>query len=259
MAEPVVQKFMSSIPNSKAAVIIPLYGFWSDAPTEQMTAEVLQVALSRLKSKNHFLHLLFVSEWQRTPREIQNIINGYGQGGNAIHVEAKPFASYSEYIFEGLQYALESTDARFIMFYNPWIMIREDGVDQMLERTNRSDVGIVSGYELRSIIEAKDFDTHKIDLPKEDRDLNINFLCMTRQFSEIMTFDGEYKTHYFLSRDWWQSMYSRGFEVITSQFIPIYSFEVDWTLIEDIEWYEQDKKHFIEKWKFDPAINYGEK
>lgn len=258
MADEVVQKFMSSTPQSKCAVIVPLYGFWSDAPTEQMTAEVLQVALSRLKSTNHHLYLLFVCEWQRTPPEIQNIIAGYQKGGNAMYVESRPFTTYSEYVYEGLQSGLETTDARFLMVFNPWIMIREDGIDQMIERTNRGDVGIVSGYETKTLIEAKDFDIHKFNLPKEDRDLHLNFLCMTRQFAEIISFDEEYKTHYFLARDWWQSMYSKGFEVISSQFIPVYSFDVDWSLIEDIDWYEQDKKHFIEKWKFDPGINYGE-
>ena len=255
---PNVQKFMSSVANSKAAVIIPLYGFWSDSPTEQMTPEVLQLAMSRLKTSKHQLYLIFVSEWLRTPPKIQAIVNGYMQAGNATHVEAKPFTTYSEYVFSGFQYALENTDARFLLNYNPWIMIKEDGLDQMIERINRGDVGIVSGYEMRSKIEAKDFDEYKFNLPKEERDLNLNFIGMTRQFSEIMTFDETYQTHYFLSRDWWQTMYSRGFEVIASQFIPIFSFDVDWTLIEDIDWYEADKKHFIEKWKFDPSITYGE-
>lgn len=254
-----VSKFMSSIPDeSKVAVIIPLYGFWKDVEIDQLTAQVLQIALSRITSQKHQLYLLFVGEPERFSKDVDNIITGRQAAGNVTGVFVKEGTSYSTYLYEGLDHARESTDATFFIVFNPWIMIKEDGIDQLLERVNRSDVGMVSGYETNALIAAENFDEYNFgNTPKEERDLNINLMGMTRQFSEMLALDDKYKTHSFLARDFAQSMYQKGFEVITSQFVPIFSFDIDWTLLEEEADFESDKAHFLNKWRYDPSINYN--
>jgi len=248
--EQTVDSYLQS--QSKVAIIIPLYGYWKDTPTEQLTPEVLQVTLSRLGTKKHKAYFIFVGEPDRMPKEVWDIVMGRFVGGNAIPVEPPPFATYAEYVMTGLETALQETDARFLILYNPWILIREDTIDQLLERVNRGDVGIVSGYETKGQIEASEFDKYKFDLPKEERDLNLDLMGLTRQLAEIINLDKNYKTHYFLARDFWQEMYAKGFEVISSQFIPVYGFDLDWSLLEDIDDFEADKKYFFSKWRFLP-------
>ncbi len=79
---------------------------------------------------------------------------------------------------------------------------------------------------------------------------------MTRSFVETISIDHNYKTHFFLARDMWQEMFSRGHESVVSQFLPIHSFNVDWTLLEDIVDFNQDRAYFTSKWKFDPGIEF---
>jgi hypothetical protein len=249
-----VDSFLAS--QSKVAIIIPLYGYWKDAPTEQLTPEVLQVALTRLNTKKHHAYYIFVGEPERMPKEIWDMVLGKYMGGNAIPVSPPGFSTYAEYVMTGIDTALNETDARFLVLYNPWILIKEDTIDQLLERVNRGDVGIVSGYETKNLIEPAIFDGYKFDLPKEERNLNLDLMGLTRQFAEIMTIDRNYKTHYFLARDFWQEMYAKGFEVISSQFIPIYGFDLDWSLIEEVGDFEADKQYFFNKWHFTPEVQF---
>ena len=87
----------------------------------------------------------------------------------------------------------------------------------------------------------------------------MNFVCVKRPYAEMITMDSRYLTHYFIGVDFWQNMFAKGFEVISSQFIPTYSFGVDWTMLESREEFESDKRHFIEKWRFAPNVNYEQR
>lgn len=251
-----LQTFVSHIGQSKVAVIVPLYGYHKDSEVEQLSSQSLQVALARLKSSKHHLYFIFVAEPERLVPGLQDIILGKTMGGNTMGVSVTPFSSYAEYVSAGVDRALTETDAQFVMVYNPWIMIKETGVDDLIDRANKGDIGIVSGFEVNRSVNPADFDSFAFNLPKEHRDLNMNFLAMSRPIAEMIEWDENYKTHFYVSLDIAQRIHNKGFEVITSQFIPIFSFDVDWKLIENPEDYEADKTYFIKNWKFDPGIEY---
>src|SRR5258708_15775484 len=95
----VTQEVFSSLPQgTRAGVVVPLFGFWADAPTEQMTAEVLQLALSRLKSKEAKLYFVFVCELARLPQDVATLLTAYQAAGNSIIIEPKP-PTYASYAF----------------------------------------------------------------------------------------------------------------------------------------------------------------
>jgi hypothetical protein len=243
----------------KVAVIIPLYGFWKDLETEQFTPEVLQVVLSRVKSETRGVYTIFVAEEDRTNPELVNIIAGRSVGGNVLLSKISPYANYSTYIKKGIRTALEDTKAEKIVIYNPWSIIQERGLDNLLDRINRQDVGIVSGMDISKIIPAENFDNFHSNVPEEKRDLELDLFGFTRTMAEILTPDGideEYRTHYFLNVDIWQSMYSKGFEIISTSVVPTYNFFIDWKLIEDRDDFELDKVHFTSKWGFGPIAQY---
>jgi hypothetical protein len=262
--------WVDTIPgSSKVVAIVPLYGYWNDVDVEELTEQVLMVSLFRLKSSKTPLNIVFVLEKQRVTEGVRNVLIGRIKGGNVVLREVEPFSSYSEYLSEGFDSAislLESDDYRntFIVVMNPWIIIREDGVDTLLERLNKMDAFIVSGYDLRfhegKGIKSEEFDNFKFNPPIEIRDFDMNFWGITGTMAFELTknegIDTEYKTHYFISRDLWTRSRTRGFEVIQSQFIPIYSFEINWKQLESIDEFNEDKRRFLEKWGFDPGINY---
>lgn len=250
-------------PEAKVAVIIPLYGYWSELPVPQMTAQVLQVLLLRLKCYRNKMYFIFVGESNRLEKDVRDIIAGKKLGGDTRAIAVEAYASYNEYIVEGLNAILEDTDSQFVLVANPWIMLKDGVVDEMVERLNRKDVGIVSGFDTRSYkhaggigIPAEQLDTYQFNPPVEDNAFDWNFWGMTRQTAEMFKLDPEYQTHYFSSVDSWAYQFSAGMTVITSQFLPFYSFDIDWKLLESEEDFQKDYQRFLTKWKFDPSINY---
>lgn len=244
------------IDDSKVAVVIPLYGFWKDTPTEQLTPDVLQVSMSRLLTRKHKAYFIFVGEPERIDEKTWNHVIKHIQAGNTLGCEVEAFANYSKYVTAGINKAMTETDAEYIVMFNPWNILHEDSLDVLLERINRRDVGIASAYDVRGEVEPEFFDDYKISLPKEERDFNFNFWGFTRAVASEVRFDEGYKTHYFLPRDFWNEIGRKSNEVIVSQFIPIYSLDLDWTLLEDLADYEADKAYFTKKWGFAPEVKY---
>lgn len=258
MENKTVQKFMSSIPKeSKVSVIIPLYGYWKGLPVEQLNEETLKASLYNLKSSSHKLYFIFVAETKRLSKGLMNVLAGVRQAGNFMGVDVGEGSSYNTYLWEGLTHAIENTDSQYFIVMNPWIMLQEDSIDQMLERVNRKDVALASGFDVKPEVSPENFLEFKYNLPKEMRELSLDFLGMTRAIAESLQIDSGFKTHFFLAADFWRMMYAKGYEVVTSQFLPIYSFDIDWSLIEKGEDFESDKNHFLTKWKFDPNVKYA--
>lgn len=250
-------------PETKVALVIPLYGFWSDLQTQELTAKVLQASLFRAKTEKHKLYYVFVAEAARVDDGVKNLLAGKGLGGNMLAVGVDKLSSYSEYLTEGIDAALTDTDATFIAVLNPWTIVREGAIDALVERLNKKDVAIVSGYDLRTHVDtakapsgvpASQLDTFQFNPPIEVRDFCSNFWGMTRQNAERVTIDVDYITQYFVARDTWQSSRHRGMEVISSQMLPIYSLQVDWKNIEQSTDYSTDMQLFMKKWTFDPQI-----
>jgi len=248
---------------SKIAVIVPMYGYWSDVEVRELTPETLQVSLLRLLSYKHKVYYIFVGENSRVPADVKHILAGRVAGGNVLSVEVQPFSPFGDYLSEGISTALEETDAQFVVVANPWTIVQKDSLDKLVERINRSDVSIVSGYDLRTHesggkigVPSEEIDSYVFNPPIEIKDFNLNFWGMTRQRAEMLKVDVNFRTHYFLPRDVWQISNQAGLEVISSQFFPIYTLPVDWKNLEEKEEFDADYARFMEKWRFDPAVKY---
>jgi len=258
-----LNEFMSVTAKSTVAVVVPLYGFWADIPENPVNGEVLKVALSRLYSNVHHLYIIFVAHPQSIPNDmnnvnsVANILLGRAKMGNTKNIAIGREATYAEYVAEGITCALEETNAQFVMVFNPWVMIQEGAVDVLIDRCNRSDdAKVVSGYDLRSVIEPENFDSYVNYTPSEEYDFSFNFVAMPRYVAEMVTLDPAYKTHVFLERDIWQQVMQKSFVVIASQKVPIFPFDFPWQDYEKKEQFDTDKQHFIRKWSFDPGLLY---
>jgi hypothetical protein len=252
-----LNKFVSVTTKSKVAVIVPLFGYWDDVVNKQLDLEVIKIAIDRVYSSVHQLYIIFVAEARRLPRPVSNYIMSRQKAGNVFGVPIdKRGATYVDYFKKGVDFALSETDAQFIININPWIMTQEHSIDIMIDRVNVDDAKMICGFDLKGVIDAKFFDTYRQNAPVEERDINLDFFGCRRLTAEMITVDENYKTHYFMARDMWQSLYSKGFEAITTQRVPIFSFNVRWDDLESVNDFNSDKQVFINKWKFAPNIEY---
>lgn len=255
--------FMARTAKSTVAVIIPLFGYWNDIPENPVDGEVLDLVMRRIYSNVHHLYLIFVANPQTiqnevgNPKSVSNILIKYAQGGNVKNIPVKRDATYVQYIREGLEVALNETNAQFITIVNPWIMIQEGSFDVLVDRANWSDTAkVISGYNVRPLTEPESFAQFNTTAPKEEYDIDLNFLAMPRHAADMLEIDPHFRTHYFLRRDIFQRMFSKGFDAITSQRVPIFPFDFPWVEYESKEDFEFDRQHFISKWKFDPGMKY---
>jgi hypothetical protein len=262
-----LQDFMSVTAKSTVAIVIPLYGFWADIPDNPVNGQVLSLVLNRLYSNSnmHQLYFIFVAHPQslpndpKDPKSVSNILMRHAKMGNTKNIPVGRDATYAEYVREGMEYAINETQAQFIVVFNPWTLIQHGGLDVLIDRCNRADdAKIVSGFDLRSVIEGEQFDSYKNNTPSEDWDLTFNFVAMPRYAAEGITLDPEYQTHAFLERDVWQQAAGMNYAVIASQRIPIFPFDFPWSDYETRESFEADRAHFAAKWRFDPGINYAD-
>ena len=260
--EQTLKNFVSRTARSSVAVIIPLFGFWKDAETP-VDGEALKITLDRLYSNIHGLYLIFVAHPESLPTDkedplsVGNILAGRTKMGNTIFLPVKRNDNYVKYLQEGLDCALNETKAEFVMIFNPWVLIQQGSVDILIDRCNqRDDAKVVSGFDLRSVIEPENFDNYTYNIPKEEYDLSFNFLAMPRFIAEMLKLDSNYKTHIFLQRDFWQQVMQRSFAPIASQRILVFPFDFPWEDYETKEEFTADREYFNSKWRFDPGIVY---
>lgn len=253
--------FMNVTAKSTVAVIIPLFGFYDDVPDNQVNGEVLAVTLARLYSNIHHLYLIFVAHPDSLPNDktdphsVSNILAGQTKGDNAKFLPVDRNAPYSRYIADGLDYALHETNAQFMVVFNPWVMIQDGAIDQLIDRANRADSArAISGFDLRSTIDPEGFDHFKSNAPYEEEDLSFDFFAIPRYLAEMVEIDAEYKTHVFLQRDLWQQILIKNFYSVTSDRIPIFPFDFPWSDYETTEEFEFDRAKFSSKWRFDPGL-----
>ncbi len=258
-----IKQFMSATAKSTVAVIVPLYGFWDDVPNNQVNGEILKVALDRLYSHVHHLYLIFVANPQTIPNDmnnpnsVANILVGKSQMGNVQNLPVPRNATYPEYVKEGLDFAIKETNAQFMVVFNPWVMIQENAVDIIVDRANRGDdARVISGYDVRTILDPEGFDVYRNNAPTEEYDFSFNFVAMPRFMAEMISIDLNYQTHVFVERDIWQQVAQQGFAVISTEKIPIFPFEFPWKEYETKEQFDADKEIFSRKWNFDPGLIY---
>jgi hypothetical protein len=246
--------FATIPPEETAAIIVPMYEMTKDNLIPAVNYQMLEVALLRLRSYFHKTFKIFVGEKARTTDEALGVVQGYLAAKNALLVDTDDYATLGMYLQDGLDAAMNSTTSKYFIFATPWQMVGNSSVDVLLERSNKVDVGIVSGFDVRSAgVAPADFDEYKFNPPREFRALDLNFWCITRTVADSLKFDPKYQTQKLLERDIFQLMHSRGYNVIQSQQAPMYTFAVDWSVTEgDVETAE-DKEYFKSKWGFIPV------
>lgn len=255
--------FMQITAKSTVAVVIPLYGYWNDIENNPVNGEVLNAVLRRIYSNVHHLYFVFVAHPQtiehdpQNPDSVGNIILGKVAGGNVLNIAVPRRATYSQYIREGIGAALEQTNAKYVIVFNPWVLIQDGALDVLVDRANYGDdAKIISGFNLHSAVQPEAFDTFKTTVPREEYDLSCNFMGMPRYAAEMLNLETPYETHAFLERDLWQQMASKGFGVITSQRVPIFSFDFPWSSYESHESFLADQERFSKKWGFNAGLVY---
>ncbi len=260
METPLEQKlndFQRTTGRSKVAVIVPLYGYWNTIPeaSRQVDGDALKTVVDRIKSIRHDLYFFFVAEPAKIPDDVAKYLVSRQTYGNTKGVSVDNNASYGEYVREGLDAALEETKAQFLVVINPWTIVQPQAIDDLVERLNKvDDAKLVCGYDIRTKVTPEDFDTWHTQTPFEERCVTFNLAGMERRTAEMVMLDSQFKSHLFVERDTWQTMFKNGYESISTQRVPIYTFDMDWTMLETPSDIEADKAYFANKWGFTPQL-----
>jgi len=198
---------------------------------------------------------------------VQNVLIGRSKAGGMEVLDLDKYSGYGDYIKDGIEYLLENTDCEYIVITNPWIMLKDNSIDQMAQRLNTGDVDIISGVDLRKLvwgtyngIPAEQFDTFNFNPPTEiaNKHFDFNFWGMTRQHAQVLIsrIDTDYKTIFFQQADIWGNAFNIQYNLISSQFLPFYSFDIDFKTVDAKDEFEEDKQHFIDKWGFITETKY---
>src|SRR3990167_4702439 len=140
MSDNLVQDVMKTIPpDVTVGIVIPLYGYWEDSENQQLNNETLAYCLKNVKSHYIKAYFAFVGERTRLSKSVKNVIISKSMGGGVSALDVEQHSTYAEYVKEGISYFLEETDASFVIVVNPWIMLKEYTIDQMIERLNKMD------------------------------------------------------------------------------------------------------------------------
>ena len=254
-----LNNFIAHTGKSKVAIIVPLYGYWSDVKDNPLNLQTLQLSIERLTSSAHSTYIILVAESPRLPKNIQNYIVVHSKaGGNFSGVDVPAGSSYADYVRAGFDAAQNTTESAYFVLFNPWNLIQRISVDMMVDRLNYGDEAkIVSGYNIRPEIGTDKFDPIEFErlsfnIPIEKHKVDSNFLGMTRFALEIIPLDTNIKTAKYLEYDMFQSMHAKGFVAIASQRVPMFVFDVNIGDFEDPVDLEADKEYFISKWGFIP-------
>lgn len=248
--------FVSKTSKSKVAVIIPLFGYLKDAPSEQLTVDTLKCSLDLIYSSVHQIYIIFVGEVNKVPDDVGNIVVGRIQANNAMFVDVPENSTYSDHLRAGFNAIKKDVETDFIININPWIIFQHNGIDIMVDRINMDDAKVFSGFDLRDVIDPRDFASFRPNAPVEERDMTLDFFGMRRGTLDMLQIDPLFKTHYFMARDICQATFRQGFEFITTQRVPIFSFNVEWRDLEPAADFEKDRAYFLNKWGFDPGLKY---
>ena len=254
-----LDNFIAHTGKSKVAVIVPLYGYWKDIQDNPLNAQTLQLSIDRITSSIHQIYIFFVAEPERTARDIKNLLVVKERAGNCSFISVETGASYGDYIRKGVEVAQETDSAYFIVL-NPWNLIQRIGIDVMVDRINYADEAVlISGFDLRPEIKTEEFDPEVFEskhynIPEEKQRVDSNFMGIARYGLELSPLDPNIKTAHYLECDMWQSLYSKNYNAVASQRLPMFVFDVNINELENPADLESDKQYFISKWGFIPEV-----
>lgn len=250
---PTADDFISKTQRSKVAIVIPLFGYWQDLKDGFLDEDVLNASIERARSYAHNYYVILLAEPQRLPPSAAKVINSKYVAGNARGVAMPVGSTYGDYLRKGMQVATQETDAQFFVFLNPWVVIQDHGVDTLIDRINLPDnAPVICGYDMREKLSPDDFLKHKASAPEELRMLTFNFFGVSRYIAEMVQLDPGMKTQAYLERDFFQNVAARGYNAVSSERVPVFSFSFDWRQYIPAEDYQHDKAAFLAKWRFLP-------
>ena len=257
--QPNLDDFIAKTSRTKIAIIVPMFGYFQDIQESFFDEEVLDAALERARSYAHSAYVIILAEPQRLPPWAAKILNTKFVAGNARGVAMPNGSSYGDYLRKGMQVALTETDATFFVFHNPWVVIQDHGVDTLIDRINLPDnAPVICGYEMHDKVAPEQFLQYTTSTPDERRQLSFNFFGVSRFIAEMCPLDPSMKTQAYLERDFFQNVATKHYSAVSSERVPIFSFDVPWDLYVPPGDYAHDAGFFSAKWKFLPDdIRHG--
>jgi len=241
-----------TIENSETAtIIVPLYCYTKDNTIKELDDMTFRMAMLKVRSYFHKIYIVFVAEKGNVNSSIMNILMGKKLGGNCLGTEVDTLSTMGMYIEEGITFALEKTNSNYFVVFNPWNMLADDSIDMLLERANKQDIDICSGYDVaKEKVSDIEFETYQFNPVREFQSLDTNLFGFKRSVAERMVVDINYQTKKYLDRDLWQLLKTKGITAISSQAVKYFPFNINWEPIEGNAEVEQDKQYFIKKWGY---------
>ena len=250
--ETISQNVVQTIPSEELITfVVPLYGYTKERGLEVLSKELIGAFLYRLRSFLHNSQYVFVAEKNRVNEDILNLIANNIERNRIKIIETESYSYYSDYLKIGLEFASEELKTRYIICASPWIILGKDTVDVLLERINKTDVGVCSAYDVRKDgVNGNELDTHMYSPCFEYRAFDINLFALTKSVADQMIIDPNYKTKKCLESDIYQIMGTKNYNVISSQYAPFYSLDIDWSVLESRDEEKDDKMLFQSKWGY---------
>jgi len=254
-AQPNINVASQQIPDiPKTVVVIPLYGYWADLPVEQLNYQTLHKFLEGFHFTDKYVKYIFVGEKERLPKDIINLFLTKFVDGATTFVNVQAFSVYAEYLGAGLKEALEDPSVHVIIFANPWIYLAPHTANQLVERVDLSDYGIICGWDKKEDgLTPDEFLQHPLQNAVDRIGISRDLFGFGRIIGGTINFDDNYKTPYYVLADFWGQLHTKGQESLRVGNLAYYSFDVDFSLIEPEENFEEDKNYFVQKWGFEPA------
>ena len=247
--EETINTFINTAQKAKVSIIIPMFGYWNDVSSPQLNEETLRISCERMISNIHNVYTIFVADENRLSKQVQNTLINLSQAGNFKGVSAKITDTYGDYVRKGINCAL-ATDSEYIIVINPWVMLQHNAIDILVDLINHDAAKVVSAYDMNKTIDDVAFISHKFHLPKDYMGIDMNMFGMRRYTAEIINFDDNFKTHFFIGRDAWQTLLQKGFQCMITERVPMFSFNINWKELEGNIEYQEDKEYFAKKWHF---------
>lgn len=229
--------------------IVPMYGYIQGY--DVLNSEILQIFLYRLRSFFHQAYYVFVAERETIDKESFSILSGRVMQGNVKVVETEKHSTLSMYFETGLDFAINKMNSNYFVFATPWTVLGKDSVDVAIERVNKTDIGICSGFDVRKDdVKPEDFEAKRYSPAMEYKNFDVNFFAFNRAVAETIKVDTSFLSRDIFGRDIERYIRTRGYIVITSQSVPFYSYDIDWSFIEEEKNRVEDIKRFRDKWGY---------
>ncbi len=240
--------FSSRVPvDRKVAIIYPLYGY-SDG-SKVLYKSRLKKITDDFVSGSHKCYNIFTFFKNTLSEEMANFLATKGLANNALFVEVEG-NNYGDLVNEGIKYLKTSNlDFSYVLCYTPVVefFTPRDAVEYSLNYLNRGDIDMISGTPKDEKISNNG---------REYLGVSSFYWGVSKQTSQILQFDTNYKTPYFFGSDLMNQMKTRINRIaIQSEHLAMRN---DFQLSSFVkkEDYDSDKEAYKNKWRMVENIKY---